>query len=130
MSDRYVQCDDTCTVDCGACKGQGRPMTAADRPTGTGQDVRERLDELERLLAEAPTILMDDTAELINAVPALLAAVRAALDLADALDRDAAQDEDEGWAAGQRYSAGLLRTRLAAALSGRAHTGEGRGELA
>jgi hypothetical protein len=23
--DRYAQCDDTCTVDCGACKGAGRP---------------------------------------------------------------------------------------------------------
>jgi len=23
--DRYAQCDDTCTTDCGACKGQGRP---------------------------------------------------------------------------------------------------------
>jgi hypothetical protein len=23
--DRYAQCDDTCTVDCGACKGNGRP---------------------------------------------------------------------------------------------------------
>jgi hypothetical protein len=24
-SDRYAQCDDTCTTDCGACKGAGRP---------------------------------------------------------------------------------------------------------
>jgi len=23
--DRYAQCDETCTTDCGACKGQGRP---------------------------------------------------------------------------------------------------------
>jgi hypothetical protein len=23
--DRYAQCDDTCTVDCGACKGAGHP---------------------------------------------------------------------------------------------------------
>jgi hypothetical protein len=26
--DRYAQCDSTCTVDCGACKGKGRPLTA------------------------------------------------------------------------------------------------------
>lgn len=24
---RYDQCDDTCTVDCGHCKGAGRPVT-------------------------------------------------------------------------------------------------------
>jgi len=25
---RYDQCDDTCTVDCGHCKGRGRPVPA------------------------------------------------------------------------------------------------------
>jgi hypothetical protein len=25
--DRYAQCDGTCTVDCGACKGAGRPSS-------------------------------------------------------------------------------------------------------
>jgi hypothetical protein len=29
--DRYAQCDDTCTVDCGACKGDGRPARLAGR---------------------------------------------------------------------------------------------------
>jgi hypothetical protein len=35
MSSRYAQCDDTCTTDCGHCKGAGRPT----EPTG---DLRER----------------------------------------------------------------------------------------
>lgn len=26
MRDRYANCDETCTTDCGACKGQGRPL--------------------------------------------------------------------------------------------------------
>jgi hypothetical protein len=29
MPDRYWQCDETCTVDCGACKGAGRPQTTS-----------------------------------------------------------------------------------------------------
>lgn len=28
MATRYDQCDDTCTVDCGHCKGQGVPATS------------------------------------------------------------------------------------------------------
>jgi hypothetical protein len=31
MRDRYWQCDQTCTADCGACKGSG-PPAAPDRP--------------------------------------------------------------------------------------------------
>lgn len=27
---RYSQCDDTCTTDCGHCKGQGPPTTPID----------------------------------------------------------------------------------------------------
>lgn len=30
--DRYAQCDETCTTDCGACKGQGRPAPVAPEP--------------------------------------------------------------------------------------------------
>lgn len=26
MSTRYAQCDATCTVDCGHCKGRGKPL--------------------------------------------------------------------------------------------------------
>ncbi len=31
MSTRYDQCDDTCTVDCGHCKGAGIPAHITDR---------------------------------------------------------------------------------------------------
>lgn len=35
--DRYAQCDDTCTSDCGACKGAGRPHWSTD---GAGAYIR------------------------------------------------------------------------------------------
>jgi hypothetical protein len=30
-TDRYAQCDETCTVDCGACKGAGPPSPGVVR---------------------------------------------------------------------------------------------------
>lgn len=41
MRDRYAQCDETCTADCGACKGARRrcrsclQLVDVYRPTGT-----------------------------------------------------------------------------------------------
>jgi hypothetical protein len=40
------------------------------------------------------------------------------LALADELDRDTFEDEDEAWAAGQRYSAGRIRAALSVPLAG------------
>jgi acyl transferase domain-containing protein len=42
--DRYAQCDDTCTVDCGACKGRGRPAPVSGQA--------EVSDELETRAAD------------------------------------------------------------------------------
>jgi hypothetical protein len=50
--DRYAQCDDTCTVDCGACKGTGRPAEADNAgEVMSGEellDLQADLDKLER----------------------------------------------------------------------------------
>lgn len=48
MSERYAQCDDTCTVDCGHCKGAGPPGTRRKRASGTGvsREVGARVREI------------------------------------------------------------------------------------
>jgi hypothetical protein len=43
--DRYAQCDDTCTVDCGACKGAGHPGVAISLDLSD-----EQVDALVRVL--------------------------------------------------------------------------------
>jgi hypothetical protein len=57
-ADRYAQCDESCTVDCGACKGDGPPSRVAGSigrslaDAGDGglwaayERYRARLDEL------------------------------------------------------------------------------------
>lgn len=57
--DRYAQCDGTCTVDCGACKGAGRPAepTAAERVIGNqlarSYGLLRHRDRLAKSIAEA-----------------------------------------------------------------------------
>lgn len=57
---RYAQCDDTCTTDCGACKGAGRPAPAAPVTT-------------EKRLAKALWPLLSREVRDIASVPARVA---------------------------------------------------------
>jgi hypothetical protein len=42
--DRYAQCDATCTTDCGACKGQGRPAPSSAAGMGRAIAASEQRD--------------------------------------------------------------------------------------
>lgn len=43
MRDRYAQCDGTCTVDCGACKGERRPTADVAREPTASRELREAI---------------------------------------------------------------------------------------
>jgi hypothetical protein len=65
---RYDRCDDTCTTDCGHCKGAGKPMTAA-----------ERLDEIEARAKVNAVLGRTASQPEAKATLALVAALRAVL---------------------------------------------------
>jgi len=44
--DRYAQCDETCTTDCGACKGRGRPAPVDALEASPAHAVALALDDL------------------------------------------------------------------------------------
>lgn len=55
--DRYAQCDDTCTVDCGPCKGAGRPAPAASvtSPKATPNPAPASREEREQGVIKCPS---------------------------------------------------------------------------
>lgn len=60
MAGRYSQCDDSCTVDCGHCKGAGAPLVAGAigrALTDARAAYRQQLDGLWR---EVVAALPDD----------------------------------------------------------------------
>jgi hypothetical protein len=83
-------------------------------------DITDRLDEIERLADDvSPYDHGDDTAPLHDAVPELVAAVRAVLALADDYERD-------GRSGPVQIAAHIRRTLTAALASPDAHEGRGR----
>ena len=123
MTARYDQCDDTCTVDCGHCKGQGRPApdpilalcdrleqaraaaTPGEWRVGKGNEIeagqydtvieRGPVDCMSYCYGGTSTIEGDnlpaDAALIVaavNAVPEMVAAIRAVHALADEWLRD------------------------------------------
>lgn len=66
---RYDQCDDTCTVDCGHCKG--RPVAAlraeVKRLTEHKDRLAKRLDEAERAAENAARVTREEIAAELRA---------------------------------------------------------------
>lgn len=65
---RYDQCDETCTTDCGHCKGQGRPTSTTETVWVCGSCYMAIAGYDEKELGYAPTVPFKDDPTVVEVV--------------------------------------------------------------